>query len=61
SAFYRHCFRVLRQRGRMFHYIGDLQSRMGAGLLRSVTRRLLEAGFSRVIRKPQAFGVLALK
>ncbi len=61
SAFYRHCFRVLRQRGRMFHYIGDLQSRMGASLLRSVTRRLLEAGFGRVIRKPQAFGVLALK
>jgi hypothetical protein len=45
----------------MFHYIGDLQSKMGAGLLRGVTRRLLEAGFSRVLRKPQAFGVLAIK
>jgi len=61
SEFYRHCVRVLRERGRMFHYIGDLQSKMGAGLLRGVIRRLLEAGFSRVIRKPQAFGVLAIK
>lgn len=61
SEFYRHCFRVLRQRGRMFHYIGDLESKMGAGVLRGVTRRLVEAGFSRVVRKPQAFGVLAIK
>lgn len=61
SEFYRHCFRVLRQRGRMFHYIGDLESKMGAGILRGVTRRLVEAGFSRVVRKPQAFGVLAIK
>ncbi|GAB4475664.1 MAG: methyltransferase domain-containing protein [Anaerolineales bacterium] len=61
SEFYRQCFRVLRSRGRMFHYIGDLQSKMGAGVLRGVTRRLLEAGFARVLRKPQAFGVLAIK
>lgn len=61
TEFYRQCVRVLRERGRMFHYIGDLQSKMGAGVLRGVTRRLLEAGFGRVIRKPQAFGVLAVK
>ncbi len=61
TAFYRQAVRILRARGRMFHYIGDLQSKMGAGVLRGVTRRLLEAGFSRVIRKPQAFGVLAIK
>jgi predicted methyltransferase len=61
SEFYRQCVRVLRKRGRMFHYLGDLQSKMGAGLLRGVTQRLLEAGFSRVLRKPQAFGVLAIK
>ncbi|PWH18802.1 MAG: spermine synthase [Anaerolineae bacterium] len=61
GEFYRQCVRVLRARGRMFHYIGDLQSKLGAGLLRSVTRRLLEAGFSRVLRKPYAFGVLAIK
>lgn len=61
TEFYHQCVRVLRARGRMFHYLGDLQSKMGAGILRGVTRRLLEAGFSRVIRKPQAFGVLAIK
>ncbi|MCX8062741.1 MAG: methyltransferase [Anaerolineales bacterium] len=61
TEFYRQCVRILREKGRMFHYIGDLQSKMGAGVLRGVTRRLLEAGFSRVLRKPQAFGVLAIK
>ncbi len=61
TEFYRQAFRVLRERGRMFHYIGDIESKMGAGILRGVTRRLLEAGFSRVLRRPQAFGVLAIK
>ncbi|MCS6906933.1 MAG: methyltransferase domain-containing protein [Anaerolineales bacterium] len=61
AEFYRECFRVLRPNGRMFHYVGDPQSKLGAGILRGVTRRLLEAGFRQVIRKPQAFGVLAIK
>jgi predicted methyltransferase len=58
---YRHLFRVLRRRGRMFHYIGDLSSRSGRNVARGVVRRLQEAGFSRVVRKPGAFGVVAYK
>jgi predicted methyltransferase len=58
---YRHLFRVLRRRGRMFHYIGDLSSRSGRNVARGVVRRLQEAGFSRVVRKPEAFGVVAYK
>ncbi|MGB9674071.1 MAG: methyltransferase [Anaerolineales bacterium] len=61
AEFYRQALRALNQKGRMFHYIGDPASKMGAGVTRGVMRRLKEAGFSRVIHQPQAFGVLAIK
>jgi hypothetical protein len=61
AEFYRHLVRVLRTRGRVFHYIGDPDSRSGRNTARGVVRRLQEAGFSRVIRKPAAFGVVAYK
>ena len=59
--FYRHLFRVLKRKGRVFHYIGDLESRAGRNVARGVVRRRQEAGFSRVVRKPEAFGVVAFK
>lgn len=59
--FYWQLHRVLRHRGRLFHYIGDLNSKSGQGVMRGVIRRLGEAGFSRVERRPEAFGVLAHK
>jgi predicted methyltransferase len=58
---YRHLFRVLRGKGRLYHYIGDLSSRSGRNVVRGVVRRLQEAGFSRVVRRPEAFGVVAYK
>ncbi len=61
GEFYRHLFRVLTRRGRLFHYIGDLDSRSGRNVVKGVVRRLQEAGFSRVDRKPAAFGVVAYK
>jgi predicted methyltransferase len=61
GAYYRHLFRLLRQRGRLFHYIGDLDSRSGRNVAKGVVRRLQEAGFSRVVRKPRAFGVVAYR
>lgn len=61
AEFYRHCWRILKLRGRIFHYIGDPQSKSGAQVTRGVTRRLLDAGFTRVEPRPQAFGVLAQK
>ena len=60
-AFYRQCWRVLRRSGKMFHYIGNPQSKSGGAVTRGVMRRLQEAGFRRVLPKPEAFGVLALK
>jgi predicted methyltransferase len=58
---YRHLFRVLKRRGRLFHYIGDPDSRSGRNMTKGVVRRLQEAGFARVVRKPSAFGVVAYK
>lgn len=60
-AFYRQCWRVLRRSGKMFHYIGNPQSKSGGTVTRGVVRRLQDAGFRRVLPKPEAFGVLALK
>jgi predicted methyltransferase len=61
GIFYRHAFRVLRSGGRMFHYIGDLQSRSGGRVMRGVVRRLKEAGFECVVQRPEAFGLVAYK
>jgi predicted methyltransferase len=61
GKFYRHLFRVLRPKGRMFHYIGDAGSRSGRNVTKGVVRRLQEAGFKRIVRKPEAFGVVAYK
>ncbi len=58
---YRHLYRLLRRAGRLFHYIGDLESRSGRNVARGVVRRLQEAGFSHIVRKPGAFGVVAYK
>ena len=61
GEFYRQLFRVLRSRGRLFHYIGDLDSKLGHSIARGAARRLQEAGFSRVVRRPDAFGLVAYK
>jgi len=61
GAFYRHLYRVLRPRGRLFHYVGDLNSRSGRNVVKGVTRRLQESGFTRIVRRPEAFGIVAYK
>lgn len=61
AACYRQLYRVLRDGGRLFHYIGDLESKSGHGVMKGAVRRLQEAGFQRVIRRPEAFGLLAYK
>jgi predicted methyltransferase len=59
EEFYRQLRRVLRRGGRLFHYIGDPASPSGKRTTTGVIRRLHEAGFARVVRHPEAFGVVA--
>lgn len=61
GALYREFYRILHQGGRLFHYIGALDSKSGQGVAKGVVRRLQQAGFSRITRCPAAFGVLAYK
>lgn len=61
GEFYAELYRVLRRGGRVFHYVGDPATRSGRNVTRGVVRRLQEAGFSRVVRRPRAFGVVAYK
>ncbi len=52
---------MLKRGGRLFHYIGDLESKSGHNVMKGVVRRLQEAGFERIVRRPEAFGLLAFK
>lgn len=61
GEFYVELQRVLRRSGRLFHYVGNPESKSGGSITRGVIRRLQEAGFSRVERRPRAFGVVAFK
>src|SRR6266567_6400 len=61
GEFYRQLFRILERGGRLFHYVGDPNSKASGSVTRGVLRRLQEAGFARVARKPEAYGVVAYK
>ncbi len=61
GAFYRQLYRILKRGGRLFHYIGDPNSKASGGVTKGALRRLQEAGFARVVRRPGAFGVVAYK
>ncbi len=61
ADFYRQLHRILQPKGRLFHYVGDPQSKSGSNVTRGVVRRLQEAGFSRIKHAPDAFGVVAFK
>ena len=61
GEFYWHLYRVLGRKGRLFHYVGDLSSRSGRNVVKGVARRLQDAGFTRIVRKPGAFGLVAFK
>jgi hypothetical protein len=61
ADFYAELLRILKRRGRLFHYIGDPDSNLGKRTTKGVIRRLQEVGFREVRPAPQAFGVTAQK
>jgi len=61
GEFYRELHRLLRNNGRLFHYVGDPESKSGHSITAGVVRRLEQAGFRDVRRAPRAFGVVAVK
>jgi predicted methyltransferase len=61
GEFYQQLYRLLRNGGRLFHYVGDPQSKSGRSNTAGVIRRLEQAGFRQVHRAPRAFGVTAVK
>ena len=61
AEFYHELFRALKPRGRLFHYIANPDSKQGATITRGVIRRLEEVGFAKVVKRPEAFGVVTAK
>lgn len=61
GVFYRELYRVIKRGGRLFHYIGDLDSTSGSRVMRGVIERLGAAGFTRITKRPEAFAVVAQK
>lgn len=61
EVFYCKLYRLLEPRGRLFHYIGNPDSKSGQKITRGVIERLKQANFSKVVRHPKAFGVAAEK
>jgi uncharacterized protein len=59
GAFYAQLARVVRSRGRLYHYVGDVKSAYGRRLLPGVVRRLRDAGFREVRVVPGAAGLVA--
>ncbi len=60
-AFYQQLHRILKRGGRLYHYIGDPNSKASGGITKGALKRLQESGFTRVVRKPEAYGVVAYK
>jgi predicted methyltransferase len=61
GKFYGELYRLLKRGGRLFHYVGDPNSKASGGVTRGVLKRLQEAGFKKVIRHAEAYGVVAYK
>jgi predicted methyltransferase len=62
SVFYRQLFRLLRPRGRLFHYTGEPGSRYrGRDVPRGVLERLRATGFVDLKYVEEALGVVAMK
>lgn len=61
GAFYEQLFRVLSRKGKLFHYVGDPESRTSSRVVKGVMRRLNDVGFRKVRLHHEAFGISAEK
>jgi predicted methyltransferase len=61
GSLYAELYRVLTPGGRLFHYLGDPDSKLGHQVTRGAVERLRRAGFKSVRPYPRAFGVVAYK
>lgn len=59
--FYQKLYKILKKGGKIFHYIGNPQSKFGGKITAGVNERLLQAGFIKIKSKPKAFGLVAYK
>jgi predicted methyltransferase len=50
GEFYRQLHRLLRNNGKLFHYIGDPESKSGRSMTAGVIKRLQQAGFRQDLR-----------
>ncbi len=61
KEFYRQLFRILKPKGKLYHYVGRPGSRYrGKDIIKGVIRRLQEVGF-KAFRDPETMGVIAIK
>lgn len=62
KTFYQEIHRVLKRRGRLFHYTGNPQLvKRGSGFMDQAAQRLRSAGFGKVVKVPHLMGVTAMK
>jgi len=61
QQFYFQLFRVLRRGGKMFHYIGKPGKLSGKNFMRGIVKRLLNAGFRKVVKVKEVEGVVVHK
>jgi len=61
KEFYLQLFRVLKKGGRMFHYTGEPGKLSGKNFVKGIVKRLLLAGFRKVIKVKESKGVVTFK
>lgn len=61
ADFYAELLRVLKPKGKLFHYIGNPDSKSGANVTKGVIKRISDTGFTGVRPQRRAFGITAQK
>jgi len=61
QEFYNELYRILKPRGRVFHYTGSPGSKQGKNYVKGISKRLKLAGFRKTKNVKQVKGILAFK